>query len=71
MQVHNQRTLTTIFLGRLARLVLKEIQAQTPGEQALISKAILSTYRDCRDLGVTGEAERILRVRRTKLPTDA
>ena len=71
MQVHNQRALAALFLGRLARLVLLETQERTLSEQALVSKAILSTYRDCRAIGVTAEAERLLRARHPRMPADA
>ena len=71
MRVLNQRALTTLFLGRLARLVVQEAQARTPGDQALVSKAILSTYRDCRDLGVAEEAAQVLGARRPRRYTDA
>jgi hypothetical protein len=71
MQVLKQRALITLFLGRLARLVAREVEARTPGERALVSKAILSTYRDCRDLGVADEAEQVLGARRPRWYTDA
>jgi hypothetical protein len=70
MQVHDNRTLTALFLGRLVRLVSQEEQAQTLAGQAMVSRAILSTYRDCRDLGITAEAERILSMRRPRLYID-
>lgn len=71
MQVLDDRTLTALFLGRLVRLLSAEERAQTPAGQAMISRAILSTYRDCRDLGVTAEAEGILSARRPRLYSDA
>jgi hypothetical protein len=70
MQVLDNRRLTRLFLDRLTRLVSQEEQAQTPAGQAMVSRAILSTYRDCRDLGITAEAERILSARRPRLYTD-
>lgn len=70
MQVLDKRTLTTLFLTRLARLVRQEDLAQTPAGQAMVSRAILSTYRDCRDLGITVEAERILKSRRPRMQLD-
>lgn len=71
MQVLDSRRLTKLFLDRLARLVSQEELAQTPAGQAMVSRAILSTYRDCRDLGITVEAERILSARCPRLYTDA
>ena len=71
MQILNQRALTTLFLGRLARLVAQEAEARTPGDQALVSKAILSTYRDCPDLGAAEEAGQVLGTRRPRRYTDA
>jgi hypothetical protein len=51
------------FLGRMARL--RAIQdfhkpAFEPWQQALLARAIYSTYRDCRDLGVADEAQSLL-----------
>ena len=70
MQVLDRQALNTLFLGRLARLVVKESQAQNTWERALVSRAILSTYRDCRALGVTAEAERVLSLRRIRPYSD-
>lgn len=60
MQVHSQRALATLFLGRLDRLIGLETRECTPEDRALIGRAILSTYRDLRALGLKHEAERIL-----------
>jgi hypothetical protein len=60
MHILSQPALATLFLGRLTRLVEHETQGCTPEDRALIGRAILSTYRDLRALGLRAEAERIL-----------
>lgn len=70
MQVHSHQALSTLFLRRLSRLITLEVQVHTPGEQALVSKAILSTYRDCRALGLADAAEDIVGQRRPRWYTD-
>jgi hypothetical protein len=58
--------LMSLFLGRLARLVVKETVAKTPEERRLVEWAISSTRGDCHDLGLATEAQRILSVRRPR-----
>ena len=65
MQVLNQQALTTLFLGRLSRLIVQETRECAAEDRALLGRAILSTYRDLCALGRRGEAERILLSRRT------
>ena len=52
--------LASYFLGRLARLVVKMTVAQAPEQRAVLVRAMLSTFFDCRDLGVEQEARNIL-----------
>lgn len=58
--------LMSLFLGRLARLVIKETVAKTSEERRLVDWAINSTIQDCHDLGLATEAQRILSVRRPR-----
>ena len=67
MDVLNHRQLTVLFLSRLSRLVEQETLAATSEEQAMVNKAILSTYRDLYAMGLAAEAKRILVERRVKL----
>ena len=52
------------FLGRLERmLTIRRSQnpALEPWQNALLPRAVYSTYRDCLDLGLAGEAQSLLR----------
>ena len=53
-------SLASFFLGRLARLVVKMAAAQAQEQRAALTRAMLSTFLDCRDLGVEQEARNIL-----------
>ena len=66
MRMLSTPDLTTLFLVRLERLIVQETLAATMEEQAMVNRAILSTYRDCYALGLAEEAKRILLVRRVR-----
>lgn len=66
MNTLNEPSLRRLFLGRLSLLLVKEMADLTPEEQRLINRAIVSTYKDCRELGLEPEARRILAARRPK-----
>jgi hypothetical protein len=53
-------SLASFFLGRLARLVVKLAVAQEAEQRTALTRALLSTFLDCRDLGVEQEARNIL-----------
>ncbi len=67
MDVLNHRRLTALFLSRLSHLVVQETIAATLEEQAMVNKAILSTYRDLYAMGMAEEAKRILVERRVRV----
>lgn len=58
--------LRRLFLGRLARLTVKETVVRTPEERKLVEWAIYSTCCDCYDLGMGEDVQRILAVRQPR-----
>jgi hypothetical protein len=49
-------SLPDFFLGRLAALMIRQAAATTPNMHRVLGTAILSTYLDCVDLGLTEQA---------------
>jgi hypothetical protein len=60
----NGASLRRLFPGRLSRPLAKGTVARTEEEQKRVTWAILSTCRDCRQLGLEPDARRILSARR-------
>jgi hypothetical protein len=62
--------LADFFLGRLASLVIRQMTAQNLEDQQVLGQAVLSTFRDCVDLGLTERAFDILDYIRDAMPQD-
>lgn len=56
METLSRANLEQLFLGRLRRLARLQRLAYGSLEHQLVLKAIASTYRDCRALGMAAEA---------------
>jgi hypothetical protein len=52
----NDPGLADFFLGRLASLLIRQITTEDAADQLKLGRALLSTFRDCMDLGL---AERV------------
>jgi len=66
MDILSKSTLRGLFLGRLARLMIKLALVRSPEERGLVEWAIDSTYKDCWALGLGPEAWRLMQLRQAK-----
>jgi hypothetical protein len=62
--------LAGFFLGRLAALLIRQMTTEHPDDQPILGHALLSTFRDCMDLGLTEQAFDIMDYVHDALPLD-
>ena len=62
--------LADFFLGRLASLLIRQMTTENPDDQHILGHALLSTFRDCMDLGLDERAFDIMDYVHDALPLD-
>jgi hypothetical protein len=62
--------LADFFLGRLAALLIRQMAMEDPDDQHILGHALLSTFRDCMDLGLEERAFGIMDYVHDALPLD-
>ena len=60
MVLETDPSLPAFFLGHLASLATRQAASASAKERAALSVAMFSTYLDCIDLGLGGEAQKIM-----------
>jgi hypothetical protein len=60
MMQQSDANMPEYFLGHLASLAARQAASPSPKERAALSVAMFSTFLECLDLGLGGEAQQIM-----------